>query len=270
MANPSRRRLLVILVLATCAVLLADLAGGPGPVVLRSAAGGVFGPLERLVSPSTDGRRAEAARRSTASDTAVSQRAGGHQLAALAVAPETRQKTFIAARVVAAGRQGPRGPERVTIDAGSRDGVQRDLAVVNADGLVGRVVGVSPWTADVLLVGAEDLTVAVRVGAAGTLGSVSGAATVTCPPTDGDVALDVVQRGRVEKGAVVTTMGSVGGTPFPPGLRVGTVSAVSAPPGQLVPSACLTPAVDLTTLDVVGVLPRSPRSTPRVPTTGGS
>ena len=48
-----------------------------------------------------------------------------------------RLPPFVPARVVAVGASGPAGPERVTIDAGSRDGVEVDRTVVAADGLGG-------------------------------------------------------------------------------------------------------------------------------------
>ena len=39
----------------------------------------------------------------------------------------------------------------VTIDVGTRDGITKDITVINGDGFVGRVIGVSTSTADVLL-----------------------------------------------------------------------------------------------------------------------
>jgi rod shape-determining protein MreC len=140
--------------------------------------------------------------------------------------------------------------------------------VVNADGLVGRVVAVSPWTADVLLVGAGDLTVSVRVGA-GVLGSVGSGAQGPRRQAPGELTLTPVQRGVLSRGDVVTTLGSLGGTPYPPGLRVGTVTEVDGDPAALVPTAGVAPAADVATLDVVGVLVGPARTTPRSPSTGG-
>jgi rod shape-determining protein MreC len=67
----------------------------------------------------------------------------------------------------------------------------------------------------------------------------------------------------------VTTLGSVGGLPFPAGLRVGTVERVDEAPGDLTPTAAVRPAADITTLGVLGVLRTAPRSTPRPALTGG-
>jgi rod shape-determining protein MreC len=193
---------------------------------------------------------------------------GASRLADLLASAQARGAPLVPARVVAVRADGASGPSRATVDAGSRDGVTEGLTVVSADGLVGRVVSVAPWTADVLLLGAADATVGVRVGQAGTLGAVTGAAGPRPRPA-GQLALTLVQRGSVAVGDQVRTLGSAGGRPFQPGITVGTVTAVDPGRGQLAPTAAITPAVDVTTLDVVGVLLGAPRSTPRPTLTGG-
>ena len=270
MRDPSRRRLLVVLLALTVVALGVDLAGEPGSGQLRSAGGAAFGPLERLLSPGAAGDDAATvgARDGVLRDQLVAQTREGRALARLTGAPDLAGSTFLPARVVGVGRQGAAGPERVTLDIGARDGVSRDLSVVAADGLVGRVVAVSPWTCDVLLVGSADLVVGVRVGASGTLGSVGSGARGPQRRRAGQLNLTVVERGSVQSGDVVTTLGSVGGSPFPAGLRVGTVRDVDQVPGDLTPTAAVQPAVDPTTLDVVGVLLAGPRSTPRTTSTG--
>ena len=265
------RRLLVTLVVLTVVVLAADLVGAPGTGAVRTAAGAVLGPVEGLLRPAVgrDDPGARGTRAATDADTAAAQAADAAAFQRLLRAPETTGRAFVPARVVAVGRSGAVGPERVTIDAGSRDGLRTDLAVVNADGLVGRVVAVSPWTCDVLLVGAADLTISVRVGA-GVLGSVGSGATGPRRQATGDLTLTPVQRGRLSLGDPVTTLGSLGSTPYLPGLRVGTVTEVDDDPAALVPTAGVAPAVDVTTLDVVGVLVTPPRTTPRTAATGGT
>ena len=258
-------------VVLTLLVLVADLAGAPGTGAVRTAAGTVFGPVEGWLRPaaSRDDPGVHGTRAATDADTTAARAAEAAAFQRLLKAPETTGRSFVPARVVGVGRTGAGGPERVTIDAGSRDGLRIDLAVVNADGLVGRVVAVAPWTADVLLVGAADLTVSVRVGS-GVLGSVGSGATGPRRQAPGDLTLTPVQRGRLSRGDVVTTLGSLDGTPYLPGLRVGTVTAVDADPAALVPTAGVAPAVDVTTLDVVGVLVSPTRNTPRTPATGSA
>lgn len=67
----------------------------------------------------------------------------------------------------------------------------------------------------------------------------------------------------------VSTLGSVGGIPYPAGLRIGTVSSVETAVGTVAQTGVLTPSVDATSLDVVAVLVTSPRSTPRPTATAG-
>lgn len=269
MSRRPRRRLLTALVALTLLVLALDVSGGPGPQSLRAAGGVVFGPLERLVaSPASTPVDASRLREARGEAALADRLELTRQLDSLAGSPGTRGRQLLAARVVAVGRQGPAGPERVTVDVGSRDGVRADLAVVTADGLAGRVVAVSPWTSDVLLLGSADLVVAVRSGRDGVLGSVGSGARGPHRRPAGQLALAAVQRGRLAPGDVVTTLGSPGGVPFPPGLRVGRVTDVDPAVGAVAPSAGLLPAVDVTRLGLVGVLLGSGRSVPRPVLTG--
>ncbi|SDP14679.1 rod shape-determining protein MreC [Pedococcus dokdonensis] len=270
MRSASRRRLLVVLLALTAVLIGLDVAGAPGAAQLRAAGGAAFGPLERFLAPAVDrdGIDDSGARTGVLRDQLASQTREGAALARLTGAPDLAGSTFLPARVVGVGRQGAAGPERVTLDVGSKDGVRADLSVVAADGLVGRVVEVSPWTCDVQLLGSADVVVGVRVGAAGALGSVGSGARGPQHRPAGQLNLTVVERGSVTVGDPVTTLGSVGGSPFPAGLRVGTVQDVDTAPGGLTPTAAVRPAVDLATLDVVGVLLHGPRSTPRTPATG--
>jgi rod shape-determining protein MreC len=271
MRKTSGRRLLGWLLLLTVIALVADVSGGPGVGLLRSGGGIALGPLERVLAPRDRSERVDAqrVREAVLHDQTSQQSVAAQQLHQLMDSPDLSGSEFVPARVVAVGREGAAGPERVTLDAGTRDGVRVDLSVVSVDGLVGRVVAVSPWTCDVLLVGSADLVVGVTVGAAGTLGSVgSGAQGVHRRPA-GELNLTVVERGVVRPGDVVTTLGSVGGSPFPAGLRVGTVERIDDEVGDLTPTAAVRPAADLTTLAVVGILRTGPRTTPRSTVVGG-
>ena len=72
-----------------------------------------------------------------------------------------------------------RGPQQsfartITIDAGSRAGLTTDLTVVSGDGLVGRVIRVTPTTATVLLVVDADSVVGGRLGDSMELGFLRG------------------------------------------------------------------------------------------------
>jgi rod shape-determining protein MreC len=152
----------------------------------------------------------------------------------------------------------------VILDVGSRDGVVVDSTVVAAEGLVGRVVAVGPWTSEVQVLGAAGSTVGVRVGTAGTLGAVgprSAEAHASRPP--GTLSLDLVQPGTPQVGDAVTTLGSVGDRPYVAGVPVGRVVAVDPERGLLTRSATVRPSVDLDALDVVVVVVSVPRAAAR-------
>ena len=265
------RRALGAALAATALVAALGVTGASGLQPVRGAAAAVLGPLERLVGPGDDevsAARAEQAALATRLAAAEREVAALHGVAGILASPPLAGATLVPARVVAVGASGPSGPERVTIDAGSRDGVEVDRTVVAAQGLVGRVVSVAPWTSDVLLVGSPDLTVGVRVGPRGVLGEASGSAVQGgARPGPGLLSLALVERGTATTGDVVTTLGSVGNRPFVPGIPVGTVRTVRLGVGQLAATGTLVPAVDTTSLDVVAVVTTPARTGPRPPAT---
>lgn len=265
--TPRSRRLLAAALVATGLVVALGASGVSGLEPVRGAAASVLGPLERAVGPGEDAvSRARAEQAALAARLAVAERAvaATPDLAALLADPTLAGMPLVAARVVAVGASGPAGPERVTIDAGSRDGVEVDRTVVSAQGLVGRVVSVAPWTSDVLLLGSPGLAVGVRVGERGVLGEASGSAvTGAARPAPGLLSVGLVERGSMTTADAVTTLGSVGGRPYVAGIRVGTVRDVDPGVGRLAPTGTVTPAVDPTSLDVVAVVLGGERSTAR-------
>jgi rod shape-determining protein MreC len=145
----------------------------------------------------------------------------------------------------------------VTIDAGSRDGIRTDMTVLCGDGLVGRVRRVGPLTADVLLITDPSFSVGVRLEATGRIGVVRGAG-------DDPLRLELLDaETRVEPGARLVTLGSVGDRPFVPGVPVGEVQEVGRSPGTLSRTGSVRPFVDPGSLDLVGVVVEPPRSDPR-------
>lgn len=275
MQHRPRRRLLLVLLGVTLVVLMLDLVHAPGTSAVRTAGASVLGPLELLTRPGQDERlaRVTAERDQLAAQLREARTATrtGLGVAHLLASPSTAGARVVPARVLAVGTQGAAGPERVTIDVGSRDGIRADLSVVTANGMAGKVVSVAPWTSDVLLIGSKDLAVGVRVGTAGALGSVSGSgATGAVPRAAGLLSLRLVQATTITAGDAVSTLGSVGNRPFVPGETVGTVVSVDPQHGRLAATATVRPAVDPTTLDVVGVLLSAPRSELRPSTTGGT
>lgn len=266
------RRLLIGALVVTGLVVALGVSGAAGLEPVRGAAATVLGPFERLLGPGADeasAARAEAAALATRLAAAQREVAALHGSAGILETPALAGARLVPARVVAIGAGGPAGPERVTIDAGSRDGVEVDRTVVAAQGLVGRVVSVAPWTSDVLLVGSADLAVGVRVGPRGVLGEVSGAALAGgARPDPGMLSLALVDRGAATVGDVVTTLGSVGDRPFVPGIEVGTVHSMHTAAGRLAPTGTVSPSVDTASLDVVAVVLTPGRNAPRPVATG--
>ena len=171
------------------------------------------------------------------------------QLAAL-LHLATGKYTVVTGTVIAAGGD---YSDTVTLNVGSADGITADETVLNGDGLVGTVAAVTPTTATVQLATDAGATVGVRMTGSGQIGALTGtAASMTGSP---QLKLTMFSSSIVLKpGQTLVTFGSVGGRPYVPGVPVGTVSAVTTPPGALSPTALVTPFADFTGLGVVGVV----------------
>ncbi|NNC78981.1 MAG: rod shape-determining protein MreC [Acidimicrobiales bacterium] len=106
----------------------------------------------------------------------------------------------------------------IEIDKGSSDGVQTDMAVVTAAGLVGRVEQADRTSATVLLVSDPNFVIGAEV--AGEVGLARGVGSNTIVRiTEG-----LSGRAVIEDGAPVTTTRSERSL-FPPNIVIGTVSA---------------------------------------------
>ena len=161
-------------------------------------------------------------------------------------------------------RPGPRGgigaaqsfSQTVTIDAGTRAGVRADLTVVNADGLVGRVIRVTSTTATVLLVVDADSTVGGRVGLQHEgRASCTGAATWTVSATrPGSTSSWSTRPPCPHAATTVVTWGSDRGAPYVSGVPVGRVDSVYSSLRETTQRAEIDPFVDFGALDLVGVV----------------
>ena len=120
----------------TVVVALVGVTGVSDLPVVRTAAATVLGPLERWLGPDGDALTTERAARTAAEARAAAAErdtAGRAELGRILADPALTGQRLVAARVVGVGSQGPAGPERVTIDVGSRDGVEVDTSVVAAE-----------------------------------------------------------------------------------------------------------------------------------------
>jgi rod shape-determining protein MreC len=140
----------------------------------------------------------------------------------------------------------------VTIDAGTDAGVVPDLTVINADGLVGRVIEATPTTATVLLIVDSESTVGGRLSDSMELGFVDGDGQLS---GDGTMQFSLVDHTAAPReGDVVVTWGSRNGAPYLPGVPIGSVLSVHSSPSELAQTATIRPYVDFSSLDVVGVV----------------
>ena len=138
----------------------------------------------------------------------------------------------------------------VTVNRGSRHGIERDAPVMAASGLAGRVVAVGPGVSQIELLSASTAAVAVITSGSRTRGVVRAAA------GEGGASgyrLHFVPVGQaIAIGEEVISSGL--DQLYPKGLLVGHVSTVHEGAGLLLEIA-VEPAVDFDTLERVFVLP---------------
>jgi rod shape-determining protein MreC len=149
----------------------------------------------------------------------------------------------VAAQVI--GTSGSDLSRIVTIDKGENAGIRRDMAVITADGIVGKVLFVSPNLAQVLLISDQSSGVGAILDKSRLQGVLRGTA-------NGEVVLErVMSDEQVQPGDIVLTSG--GDQIFPKGLPVGTVTKVASGK-DLFLSIRIKPAANLSRLEEVLVL----------------
>ena len=154
----------------------------------------------------------------------------------------------------------------ITINRGSSSGIVANMPVVTAGGIVGRVITVSPWASQVMLITDEKAgagAVVGQLGQSGALGSVRGRA---------DLGVSLIEMRyvsgleKVEVNDYVMTTGQDG--IYPPGLNVGRVVEVKNGTATQAHQILIQPGAQLDHLEEVAVLlyhppPRSlPEQTP--------
>lgn len=235
-----------------------DTVFGPVERAVGGAAGSVgraLGGLPRLGSYQSENRRLQ--REVDALNGRLASLAGlqcqvdqFHQLMHLV---DVTGYTTVPARVIAVGPSA--GFEwTAVIDAGSADGVKVSQTVVTGAGLVGRTTRVTGHTAHVLLLADPEFTVG---------GSLAQVASIGFAHGNGDRPMTyslATNRAPVRKGDVLLTTGS---DTYAAGIPIGTVTAVAPDANAISRSATLEPFVDVSSLDVVGVVVDPPRTKPR-------
>ena len=278
MLSRRTRIALAVLVVASLTFVILDLRGGEGPLSsARSAVSAVTGLLQRgaatVFSPVTsagdwwstwrnqagqiaelraENRELERAVRESASD-----RARADALDELLRVATAGRYRVLPAEVIAVG------PAQdyawtVTIDAGSLDGIEREMTVINGQGLVGRVLKVNQTTSTVVLLVDASAAVGGRVATTEEIGIVAG--------TGRQDSLDFQLLDPLAElviGDSLVTFGSRGGRPYAPGIPIGEVVDITGTAGQLTRVATVRPFVDVSQLSIVGVVVRPPREDPR-------
>jgi rod shape-determining protein MreC len=155
----------------------------------------------------------------------------------------------VSARVIA-GSPAP-GQFTVVIDRGTDDGVRPDMAVIAADGVVGRVVGTpSRSAATVQLLISTNTAAAARLASSGAGGIVRGG------PGDPPLSMDYVSnQAAVPTGEQVVTSGL--DQVYPPGFVIGTVESATLG-ADLYQEIRVRPAVDFSNLQIVLVVLEAP------------
>jgi rod shape-determining protein MreC len=140
----------------------------------------------------------------------------------------------------------------ITINRGSSSGVEANMPVITPSGIVGRVITVSPWASQIMLITDEKAgagAVVGQLGQSGALGSVRGRA---------DLGVGVIEMRyvsgleKVEVGDYVMTTGQDG--IYPPGLNVGRVVDVKHGTATQAHQILIQPGAQLDHLEEVAVL----------------
>lgn len=154
---------------------------------------------------------------------------------------------LLAAQVI--GRDPSNWYNTITLNRGSNDGVQKDMPVVTHQGLVGRVINVSPKASEVLLILDQEGAVGARVwenretpGVVEGNGQENNLLTMIHMPHDAEIVV----------GQTVVTSGLSG--LFPSGIRIGKVIEIEDEVSGLMKKATIEPFVNFNRLEEVLII----------------
>jgi rod shape-determining protein MreC len=138
----------------------------------------------------------------------------------------------------------------ITINRGSSSGIALNMPVATGGGIVGRVVAVSPWTAQVMMITDEKAAAGAIIGQlseSGALGSVRGFG------KNGLVEMRYVSGlQKVDVGDSIITTGQDG--IYPPGLNIGEVVEIKRGTATQLHQIYVRPGAKLDQLEEVAVL----------------
>ena len=162
----------------------------------------------------------------------------------------------LAAQVI--GSSGSEQSRTVYIDKGSRDGIQLEMAVISAAGVVGRVINVFRSTSQVLLINDQQSGVGTILEQSRLQGVLKG-------KSSGELVIDKIMADEeVKPGDRVLTSG--GDQIFPKGLLIGTVDRIEKGPEFL--QVSVKPTAALNRLEEVLVIVKKEEHEPVSTATG--
>jgi len=153
----------------------------------------------------------------------------------------------VSARVIGKGSSATFS-QTITIDAGSNDGVMKDMTVIGELGLVGVVKSTTSTSAIVLLMSDPTFRIGVRVARSQSIGVLLGEG-------DNNYTLQLLDpSGSIEKDDVLLSLGSDNNKPFVPGVPVGYVTSVNNSSATLTQEARVQSYSNLGSIGVVSVI----------------
>jgi rod shape-determining protein MreC len=150
----------------------------------------------------------------------------------------------------------------ITLDVGSLDGISLNSTVVSGAGIVGTIVQLTERFSIASLIIDPEVKIGVRIEGTAEIGYISGTG-----------ALDKINLqlfdpyAKMQVGAKVLSWGSDSGKPYMPGLPIGRISSVEGSAGQLNRVGTVIPSVDISNLEIVGVIRSASREALRDPLT---
>ena len=162
----------------------------------------------------------------------------------------------VSARVIGKGSASTFS-QTITIDAGSNDGIKKDMTVIGEFGLVGVVKSTTSTSSIVLLMNDPTFRIGVRIARSQSIGVLMGEG-------DNSYTLQLLDpSGSIEKDDVLLSLGSDNNKPFVPGVPVGYVKSVKNTSATLTQEAIVGSYSNLGSLGVVSVIISSANGGPK-------
>ena len=142
----------------------------------------------------------------------------------------------------------------ITIDKGSYNGVEKDMVVINAKGLIGRVIKTSTFTSDVRLITTSEtnnkISVHISNGDSNLYGLIN-----NYDYNENNLEVEGISNTKnVNIGDYVYTSG-LGGV-FPSGILIGKVEEITTDSYDLAKIIKVTPSADFSNINYVSILKR--------------